>query len=177
MLVCCTRFDRWSRRAVFMAACIIVPILANGVRAWATIYVAQYVGAEAAGGFDHIVYGWIFFALVVAALLGGAWRFFEREPEEHGWTADFSGAMALGLPRSEVRTLLRRLGLRWRSPLWLRLPRWQPCSRPAQPCAQLPESFMPKRPSRSIRYGSNGCAMRWCIAGRDGAGGVDRSRG
>ena len=104
VLVCCTRFDRWSRRAVFMAACIIVPILANGVRAWATIYVAQYVGAEAAGGFDHIVYGWIFFALVVAALLGGAWRFFEREPEEHGWTAD-SLAQWRWLARSEVRTL------------------------------------------------------------------------
>lgn len=87
VLVCATRFDRWSRRIAFMAACIIVPVLANGVRAWATIYVAQFIGAEQATGFDHIVYGWIFFALVVAGLLGGAWRFFEREPEDHGWTA------------------------------------------------------------------------------------------
>jgi exosortase A len=88
VLVCFTRFDSWSRRAAFMAACVIVPILANGVRAWATIYVAQFIGAERATGFDHIVYGWIFFAIVVAALLGGAWRFFEREPEAYGWTAD-----------------------------------------------------------------------------------------
>jgi exosortase len=88
VLVCFTRFDSWSRRAAFMAACVIVPILANAVRAWATIYVAQFIGAERATGFDHIVYGWIFFAIVVAALLGGAWRFFEREPEDYGWTAD-----------------------------------------------------------------------------------------
>lgn len=88
VLVCFTRFERWSRRALFMAACVIVPILANGVRAWATIYVAQFIGAERATGFDHIVYGWIFFAIVVAMLLGGAWRFFEREPEDYGWTAD-----------------------------------------------------------------------------------------
>ncbi|MFN3863110.1 MAG: exosortase A [Erythrobacter sp.] len=87
VLVCFTRFERWSRRAAFMAACIIVPVLANGVRAWATIYVAQFIGAERATGFDHIVYGWIFFAIVVAALLGGAWRLFEREPEDYGWTA------------------------------------------------------------------------------------------
>lgn len=87
VLVCATRFTRWSRRIAFMAACIIVPILANGVRAWATIYVAQFIGAEQAAGFDHIVYGWIFFAIVVAALLGSAWRFFEREPEDYGWTA------------------------------------------------------------------------------------------
>lgn len=87
VLVCFTRFDHWSRRVLFMAACIIVPILANGVRAWATIYVAQFIGAEKATGFDHIVYGWIFFAIVVAVLLGGAWRFFDREPEHYGWTA------------------------------------------------------------------------------------------
>lgn len=86
VLVCATRFNRWRTRAGFMAACIIVPILANGVRAWATIYVAQYVGAEKATGFDHIVYGWVFFAIVIAVLLGAAWRFVEREPEEYGWS-------------------------------------------------------------------------------------------
>jgi exosortase A len=87
VLVCFTRFASWQRRAGFMAACIIVPILVNGVRAWATIYVAQFIGAERATGFDHIVYGWVFFAIIVAALLGAGWRFFEREPEEYGWRA------------------------------------------------------------------------------------------
>lgn len=71
-------FVSWRRRALFLAACVVVPVLANGVRAWGTIFVAQYVGGEAATGFDHIVYGWIFFAIVVALLLGGAWRFFDR---------------------------------------------------------------------------------------------------
>lgn len=85
VLVCATRFNRWRTRAAFMAACVIVPVLANGVRAFATIYVAQYVGAEKATGFDHIVYGWVFFAIVIAVLLGAAWRFVEREPEEYGW--------------------------------------------------------------------------------------------
>jgi len=88
VLVCFTRFARWSHRALFLAACIIVPILANGVRAWATIYVAQFIGAEQATGFDHIVYGWVFFAIILAALLGAAWRFFEREPEDYGWRAE-----------------------------------------------------------------------------------------
>lgn len=85
VLVCATRFTRWRTRAAFMAACVIVPILANGVRAWATIQVAQYVGAEKATGFDHIVYGWVFFAIIIAVLLGAGWRFVEREPEDYGW--------------------------------------------------------------------------------------------
>ncbi|WP_454596906.1 exosortase A [Qipengyuania sp. SM2507] len=86
VLTCFTSFTSWRRRALFMVACVVVPIVANGIRAWATIYIAQFVGAEAAGGFDHIVYGWIFFGLVVALILGVAWRYFEREPEDAGWS-------------------------------------------------------------------------------------------
>ena len=71
-------FISWRRRIAFMALCVVVPILANGVRAWATIFAAQYVGVERAGGIDHLIYGWVFFALVIAAVLGLAWRFFDR---------------------------------------------------------------------------------------------------
>ncbi|MEO6153820.1 MAG: exosortase A [Croceibacterium sp.] len=75
-------FVSWKRRALFMAAAVVVPILANGVRAWGTIYIAQSQGVQFAAGFDHIVYGWIFFALVMAALLGAAWRCFDRSPHD-----------------------------------------------------------------------------------------------
>lgn len=88
VLIAFTRFKSWSRRTMLMAAAVIIPVLANGVRAWGTIYIAQFAGVEFAAGFDHIFYGWIFFALVVAMILAGAWRFFECEPEEYGFTAD-----------------------------------------------------------------------------------------
>ncbi len=68
-----------TRRALFMIAAVVVPVLANGVRAWATIYAAEIVGVQAATGFDHIVYGWIFFALVMIAIMGAAWPFFDRK--------------------------------------------------------------------------------------------------
>ncbi|WP_379487584.1 exosortase A [Novosphingobium soli] len=71
-------FLAWRRRAAMMAACIVVPVLANGVRAWGTIYAAQIFGVEVAAGFDHIVYGWFFFALVLGLVIAGAWRFFDR---------------------------------------------------------------------------------------------------
>jgi len=66
------------RRAGFLALAVVVPVLANGVRAWGTIYAAQTMGVAWAGGFDHIVYGWIFFAIVIAVVLAVAWRFFDR---------------------------------------------------------------------------------------------------
>lgn len=88
VMICFTRFESWSRRAIFMLASIVVPIIANGIRAWGTIYIAQFQGVEFAAGFDHIFYGWIFFAIVVALVLAGAWRFFESEPETYGWSVE-----------------------------------------------------------------------------------------
>jgi exosortase A len=71
-------FRSWKRRAAFMLAAIVVPILANGVRAFGTIYIADRTSMEFAAGVDHVVYGWFFFALVIALIMGAAWRFFDR---------------------------------------------------------------------------------------------------
>jgi exosortase A len=98
-------FTSWKRRVVFMVFCLAVPILANGVRAWATILAAQYVGAEKATGFDHIVYGWFFFAFVIALVLAGAWRFFDRDPAAPMIEAERIEAIA-------VPARLERLALR-----------------------------------------------------------------
>ena len=78
---------RWPHRIAMLTLCLVVPILANGVRAWAIIAIAQHVGAERAGGIDHIVYGWVFFALVVALVMALAWRWFDRDPEAEGRSA------------------------------------------------------------------------------------------
>ncbi|MDB5668639.1 MAG: xrtA [Alphaproteobacteria bacterium] len=72
-------FRSWKRRVIFMAVAVAVPILANGVRAFATIYVADGAGVAFAAGFDHVVYGGIFFALIIALILGAAWPFFDRK--------------------------------------------------------------------------------------------------
>ncbi|RJY10171.1 exosortase A [Aurantiacibacter aquimixticola] len=75
-------FSSGIRRAAFVALAIVLPIIANGIRAWGTIYIAQSQGIGFAEGFDHIVYGWLFFALVMAILLGIGWRFFDRAVDE-----------------------------------------------------------------------------------------------
>lgn len=81
-LVANVAFRKWGRRALFLLLCIVVPILANGIRAWGTVFAAQYVGAERAAGIDHLIYGWIFFALVIAAVMAISWRFFDRHPND-----------------------------------------------------------------------------------------------
>lgn len=75
-------FTSWRRRILFVAASLILPVVANGLRAWGTIYVAYRTNAHFAVGFDHVFYGWIFFALVIVLLFGASWRWFDRRPDD-----------------------------------------------------------------------------------------------
>ncbi|MCB2089550.1 MAG: exosortase A [Sphingomonadaceae bacterium] len=82
VLICNVCFNSWKRRIGFMAAALALPVIANGVRAWGTIFIAQTQGVEFAAGFDHIFYGWVFFAVVIVLLLAMGWRYFDRAPED-----------------------------------------------------------------------------------------------
>ncbi|MEE9433606.1 MAG: exosortase A [Sphingorhabdus sp.] len=75
-------FKSWPRRAAFMALSIVVPIFANGLRAFGTIYIAEHTGIEFAASWDHVFYGWIFFAIVLVIVMAIGWRFFDRKPDE-----------------------------------------------------------------------------------------------
>ena len=71
-------YRSWRRRLAFLAVALVIPVFANGVRAWGTIYIAHLTSIDFAAGFDHVVYGFIFFAIVIALILGVGWRFFDR---------------------------------------------------------------------------------------------------
>ncbi|MGH6615679.1 exosortase A [Sphingomonas sp.] len=75
-------FVSWTRRTVFMAVAVIVPVIANGLRAFGTIYAAHLTSVEQATGMDHIVYGWVFFGVVMAAVIAIGWRWFDRAPDD-----------------------------------------------------------------------------------------------
>lgn len=62
-------YRRAWKTVLFLAIAVIVPILANGLRAAAIIYIAYLTDNEYAIGVDHIVYGWLFFALIMILLL------------------------------------------------------------------------------------------------------------
>lgn len=104
-------FRSWRRRVLFMGIAVVTPIVANGVRAWGTIYVAQFKGAEYATGFDHIVYGWLFFALVIALVLGIGHRFFDRQIDDPMIDADALLASPLLTRLSGMTVSLRGVAL------------------------------------------------------------------
>ncbi len=75
-------FQSWQRRTLFMIAALAVPIVANGIRAFGTIYIAHHTTTDFATGFDHIFYGWFFFAFVLALVMAIGWPFFDRKLDE-----------------------------------------------------------------------------------------------
>ncbi|MEO8740540.1 MAG: exosortase A [Casimicrobiaceae bacterium] len=56
------------RRVVFIAVSIVVPIVANWLRAYMIVMLAHSTNNTLAVGVDHIIYGWVFFGLVMVLL-------------------------------------------------------------------------------------------------------------
>jgi len=65
------------RRAAFMAASIGVPIVANGFRALGIVVLGQILGSAEAAAADHIIYGWLFFSIVMLLLVAAGHPFRE----------------------------------------------------------------------------------------------------
>jgi exosortase A len=64
------------RRVMFMAAAILVPIVANWLRAYMIVMLGHLSNNKLAVGVDHIIYGWVFFGLVMLLLfwIGSFWQ-------------------------------------------------------------------------------------------------------
>jgi exosortase A len=69
-------FRSVGRRLVFIAASILVPIVANWVRAYGIVMLGHLSGNQIAAGADHLLYGWVFFGVVMGILfwIGARWR-------------------------------------------------------------------------------------------------------
>ena len=56
------------RRWIFVGVSLVVPLIANWLRAYMIVMIGHLSGNELATGVDHIIYGWIFFGLVMTLL-------------------------------------------------------------------------------------------------------------
>lgn len=99
--------SRW-RQAAFIGASLVVPVLANGLRAFTIVMIGHVSDMRLAVGVDHLIYGWVFFVVVMLALfaIGALWR------EDRPAVARPAPAMpdepggAPALPRQSTRSAL-----------------------------------------------------------------------
>jgi EpsI family protein len=71
-------YRSFLQRTVFIIISVAVPIAANGLRALGIIVLAHLEGSAAAVEADHIVYGWVFFTVVILVLIGIGMAFAQR---------------------------------------------------------------------------------------------------
>lgn len=73
-------YNSLTKRLIFILVSILVPILANGLRAYIIVMLGHLSDMTIATGVDHLVYGWFFFGIVIFILISiGAWF---RDPLE-----------------------------------------------------------------------------------------------
>jgi exosortase A len=64
------------KRALFIAAAIAVPLVANWLRAYGIVMLGHLSDNRIATGVDHLIYGWIFFGALMTVMfwVGARWR-------------------------------------------------------------------------------------------------------
>ncbi len=79
-------YTSWKRRLAFGVVSIAVPILANWVRAYLIVMLGHLSGNKLAIGVDHLVYGWVFFGVVIGLMfmIGARWSEPDRAPAPAG---------------------------------------------------------------------------------------------
>jgi exosortase A len=163
-----------ARRIAFVGVSIAVPIVANWVRAYLIVMTGHLSGNELAAGADHLIYGWIFFGIVIAAMfaVGMAWA----EPSDD---AAAPSGMARLAARGEVMPRAGR-GVALSLLLVAALPRvWVDALEPAAP-ARAPQlasielqsagwQAAATSPAAAWRPAFSGAAAerRWAFAGGD----------
>lgn len=63
-----TMFRSPGRRLLVMVLALVVPVIANGLRALGIVLLGHYLGSAEAAAADHLVYGWVFFSVIILLL-------------------------------------------------------------------------------------------------------------
>ena len=69
------------RRLTFIGVAILVPVVANWLRAYMIVMLGHLSGNKLAAGVDHLIYGWVFFGVVIMIMFMIGARWSEDAPE------------------------------------------------------------------------------------------------
>lgn len=164
-------YNSWRKRLLFMLVAIATPLLANWLRAYLVVMLGHLSGNRLATGVDHLVYGWLFFGVVILLMLwvGGRWADAPRPADSACEPCSAHGeqprSAALPFASSALVTALVALtphGLEWQfqrnistDPVRLEVPASQaPWNLKPAPSTWVP-AFQQPSASIHIGYGSN----------------------
>ncbi|MEX3074534.1 exosortase A [Vibrio alginolyticus] len=72
-------FSKWWKIFAFVIFSFIFPIIANGIRAYGIVLIGYLSDMKYATGADHLIYGWVFFAIVIGVIFYIADKFSDKQ--------------------------------------------------------------------------------------------------
>jgi exosortase A len=93
-------YQSLKRRLIFVCFSIVVPLIANWIRGYLIVMLGHYSGNQIAVGADHLLYGWVFFGIVIMIMFAIGMRW--REHEVATPAANCSGDISIEVNRSGV---------------------------------------------------------------------------
>ncbi|MFT7724558.1 MAG: exosortase A [Roseateles sp.] len=96
-----------AKRWAFVAVAIVTPLVANWLRAYMIVMLGHLSGNKLAVGVDHLIYGWVFFGIIMLAMfmIGARWS----DPDPEPVPAPPAGAGAGASPRRATMALAAAL--------------------------------------------------------------------
>lgn len=88
-------YQSYARRGVFVIVSILVPILANWLRAYMIVMLGHLSGNRLAVGVDHLIYGWVFFGVIIMLMFAVGAKWSQPDPPR-------SVAPVTGVPVADV---------------------------------------------------------------------------
>ena len=106
------------RRIAFVAVAIALPIVANWFRAYMIVMLGHLSDNKIAAGVDHLIYGWLFFGLVMLLMfwIGAKWR---EEPAAAGSAAAIAAGPSSAVDHAAPRDAFARGGMAKRWPVFV----------------------------------------------------------
>ena len=77
-------YQSTQRRILFVMVSLLVPIVANWMRAYMIVMLGHLSGNKLAVGVDHLIYGWLFFGVVMMLMFFIGARWTEAVPKASG---------------------------------------------------------------------------------------------
>ncbi len=143
------------RRWAFFGLSVLVPIVANWLRAYLIVLLGHVSDNRLAAGVDHVIYGWVFFGLVMLGVFYVGGRMADRDAAGQPMTG---GLRAVAASRTWV-TAIAVVVVVGSAPMWLRTLDRQPSDAVPlvvtlpdaqgewQPAARLTRAWVPGHPA------------------------------
>ncbi len=102
-------FRSWGRRLLFILASILLPIVGNGIRGYGIVLLGYLSDTKLALSVDHIIYGWVFFLILLFSLCWVGYKWHEVNLDNLFYSSHRS--LTTGNPQSIGQTGTQEIAL------------------------------------------------------------------